>query len=194
MSSSSFQLHLATTPVVSATLEQIAREGARRALQKAIEDEVAAYVDAHCDTLDAAGHRLVVRNGHKPPRTILTGLGPLEVIQPRVDDRRIDENGERFRFTSKILPPYLRKTKTIEELVPLRLKLNLHAVIARVGDLRVRRALSEVDPRDAPQLLLDLVDVGVAVVPRRDLVAAEAKGEKALLVRVETSTDRKSVV
>ncbi len=118
MSSSSFQLHLATTPVVSATLEQIAREGARRALQKAIEDEVAAYVDAHCDTLDAAGHRLVVRNGHKPPRTILTGLGPLEVIQPRVDDRRIDENGERFRFTSKILPPYLRKTKTIEELVP----------------------------------------------------------------------------
>jgi hypothetical protein len=67
MSSSSFQLHLATTPVVSATLEQIAREGARRYLQKAIEDEVAAYVDVHRDALDAAGHRLVVRNGHRPP-------------------------------------------------------------------------------------------------------------------------------
>src|SRR5208282_101230 len=100
------------------TLEQIAREGARRALQKAIEDEVATYVDAHRDALDASGHRLVVRNGHKPPRTILTGVGPLEVTQPRVDDRRIDENGERFRFTSRILPPYLRKTKAIEELVP----------------------------------------------------------------------------
>jgi transposase-like protein len=118
MSSSEFALRLATEPVVYATLEQIAREGARRALQKAIEDEVAQYVDAHCGELDEAGRRLVVRNGHKPRRTILSGLGPMEVKQPRVDDRRVDENGVRFRFTSKILPPYLRKTKTIEDLVP----------------------------------------------------------------------------
>jgi transposase-like protein len=68
--------------------------------------------------LDESGHRLVVRNGHKPPRTILSGVGPIQVEQPRVDDRRVDENGVRFRFTSKILPPYLRKTKTIEDLVP----------------------------------------------------------------------------
>jgi putative transposase len=118
MSSSEFALRLATEPVVYATLEQIAREGARRALQKAIEDEVAQYVDANCGELDEAGRRLVVRNGHKPRRTILSGLGPMEVKQPRVDDRRVDENGVRFRFTSKILPPYLRKTKTIEDLVP----------------------------------------------------------------------------
>ena len=101
-----------------ATIEQIAREGARRALQKAIEDEVGEYVNAHRNLLDDAGRRLVVRNGHKPPRTILSGLGPMEVVQPRVDDRRVDENGVRFRFTSKILPPYLRKTKVIEDLVP----------------------------------------------------------------------------
>lgn len=118
MSSSSLSLRLATEPVVQFTLEQVAREGARRALQKAIEDEVAEYVDGHRQLLDAGGHRLVVRNGHKPPRTILTGVGPIEVTQPRVDDRRVDENGVRFRFTSKILPPYLRKTRTIEELVP----------------------------------------------------------------------------
>jgi putative transposase len=118
MSSSAFALRLATEPVVCVTLEQIARDGARRALQKAIEDEVAAYVDAHESHRDDGGHRLVVRNGHKPPRTILSGVGPLEVIQPRVDDRRVDENGVRFRFTSKILPPYLRKTKAIEDLVP----------------------------------------------------------------------------
>ena len=118
MSSSRFQLHLATEPVVFRTLEQIAREGAHRALQKAIEQEVADYLDDHRDHLDDAGHRLVVRNGHKPPRTILSGVGPIEVIQPRVDDRRVDENGVRFRFTSKILPPYLRKTKAIEDLVP----------------------------------------------------------------------------
>jgi transposase-like protein len=60
----------------------------------------------------------VVRNGRKPPRTILSGLGPIEVTQPRVNDRRVDERGVRFRFTSKILPPYLRKTKAIEDLVP----------------------------------------------------------------------------
>ena len=118
MSSSSFSLRLATEPVVSLTLEQIARAGARRALQKAIEAEVAEYLGAHQQHRDQAGHRLVVRNGHKPPRTILSGVGPLEVIQPRVDDRRVDENGVRFRFTSKILPPYLRKTRAIEELVP----------------------------------------------------------------------------
>jgi putative transposase len=118
MSSSEVTLRLATGPVVRATLEEIARAGARRALQQAIEDEVADYVDAHREHLDQSGHRLVVRNGKKPPRTILSGLGPIEVTQPRVDDRRIDENGVRFRFTSKILPPYLRKTKAIEDLVP----------------------------------------------------------------------------
>jgi transposase-like protein len=118
MSSSAFALRLATEPVVCLTIEQIAREGARRALQKAIEDEVADYVQAHKHHVDESNHRLVVRNGHKPPRTILSGVGPIEVHQPRVDDRRVDENGVRFRFTSKILPRYLRKTKAIEDLVP----------------------------------------------------------------------------
>jgi putative transposase len=118
MSSSTFALRLATGPVVHATLEEIAREGARRALQRAIEDEVAQYVEAHKHHRDESNHRLVVRNGHKPPRTILSGVGPIEVRQPRVDDRRVDENGVRFRFTSRILPRYLRKTKAIEELVP----------------------------------------------------------------------------
>ena len=118
MSSSEVTLRLATEPVVYATLEQIARNGARRALQKAIEEEVAEYLDAHREVLDESGRRMVVRNGHKPAREILTALGPIEVSQPRVDDRRVDENGVRFRFTSKILPPYLRKTKAIEELVP----------------------------------------------------------------------------
>lgn len=118
MSSSEVTLRLATEPVVFATLEQIARQGARQALQKAIEDEVAEYVNAHREHLDDSGRRMVVRNGVKPIRSILTGVGPIEVKQPRVDDRRVDEDGVRFRFTSKILPPYLRKTKAIEDLVP----------------------------------------------------------------------------
>ena len=118
MSSSEFTLRLATEPVVCATLEEIARAGARRVLQQAIEDEVADYINAHRDQLDEDGRRLVVRNGHKQPRTILSGVGPIQVKQPRVDDRRVDENGVRFRFTSKILPPYLRKTRSVEDLVP----------------------------------------------------------------------------
>jgi putative transposase len=114
MLSSSPVLQLATLPV----LEQIAREGARQMLQHAIEQEVAQYVQSHKNCLDEKGHRLVVRNGHKEPRTLLTGCGPIPVRQPRVNDRRIDENGHRLRFTSRILPPYLRKTKAIEELIP----------------------------------------------------------------------------
>lgn len=122
MLSSQVCLRLATQPVADSsfelTLEQIARAGARKALQKAIEDEVEQYVSAAADQRDPAGRRLVVRNGRKDPRTILTALGPLEIQQPRVNDRRVDENGVRFRFTSKILPPYLRKTRAIEDLIP----------------------------------------------------------------------------
>lgn len=114
MDSNSFQLHLASVPV----LDDILRDGARRALQCAIEREVDDYIERHRHHLDEKGHRLVVRNGHHPARKIQSGNGAIEVHQPRVNDKRIDEDGRRFRFTSKILPPYLRKTKAIEELVP----------------------------------------------------------------------------
>ncbi len=95
-------------------LTEILREGAHQMLATAVEAEVEAYIDQHADQRDAGGHRLVVRNGHKDQRQIQTGIGPVTVRQPRVDDRRLDENGERIRFASKILPPYLRKTKSIE--------------------------------------------------------------------------------
>ena len=114
MDSNAFQLHLATVPV----LDDILRDGARRGLQAAIEREVQEYIDRNSHHLDDQGHRLVVRNGHHPARKIQSGNGAIEVTQPRVNDKRIDEQGERIRFTSKILPPYLRKTKAIEELVP----------------------------------------------------------------------------
>ena len=65
---------------------------------------------------DERGRQRVVRNGHLPERTILTGIGPVAVRQPRVRDRRPED--EREEFSSKILPPYLRKTKSLEELIP----------------------------------------------------------------------------
>jgi transposase-like protein len=87
-------------------------------LASAIEAEVATYIEEHKDLRGDDGHRLVVRNGHHKGRTIETGIGEVEVRQPRVDDRRVDEAGDRRRFTSKILPPYLRRTRNLEELIP----------------------------------------------------------------------------
>ena len=97
-------------------LAGILREGAQRMLTEAIEAEVAEWIQSHRQLRDATGHRQVVRNGRLPKRTILSGIGPLEVEQPRVLDRRNKDEAE--GFTSKILPPYLRKTKSLEELIP----------------------------------------------------------------------------
>jgi transposase-like protein len=99
-------------------LDEILRQGARRMLASAVEAEVSGYIEQHKHETDAAGHRLVVRNGHGKPRGIVTPVGELRVRAPRVDDRRRDEQGQRFRFTSQILPPYLRRTKSVEELIP----------------------------------------------------------------------------
>lgn len=86
-------------------------------LAQAIEAEVAQWMETHPQR-DEQGHRQVVRNGFMPQRKIVTGLGEIAVQQPRVHDRRPPQ--EREHFTSKILPPYLRKTKAIEELIPWR--------------------------------------------------------------------------
>jgi putative transposase len=97
-------------------LTDILRQGAQQMLASAIEAEVADWIEAHRSCIDANGRRQVVRNGHLPSRTITSGIGPVEVSQPRVHDRRPE--GEREKFGSAILPPYLRKTKSIEELIP----------------------------------------------------------------------------
>jgi transposase-like protein len=100
------------------TLTEILRTGAQRMLAAALEAEVEAYVAEFADVRDESGHRLVVRNGHSPSRNVQTGVGSIEVSRPRVNDKRIDEEGKRFTFTSKVLPPYLRRTRSIEELIP----------------------------------------------------------------------------
>jgi putative transposase len=97
-------------------LTEICRQGARKMLAQAIEAEVADWIDAHAHIRDEDGRRQVVRNGSHPERDILTGLGPIAVKQPRVLDRRSPE--QRERFTPNVLPPYLRRTKTVDELIP----------------------------------------------------------------------------
>ncbi len=97
-------------------LTEILRQGAQRLLAEAIEAEVAEWIGERKHLRDATGRRQVVRNGYLPERKIVTGVGEVPVEQPRVHDRRPAE--EREVFHSKILPPYLRKTMSLEELIP----------------------------------------------------------------------------
>lgn len=99
-------------------LDELAREGARRMLQRALEEEVATYIERENEA-DSAGRSLVVRNGKAKPRKITLGSGTVAVEAPRVNDRRVDESGERKTFTSKILPPYLRRSPKIAEVLPI---------------------------------------------------------------------------
>ena len=96
-------------------LTEILRNGAQTLLAQAVEAEVAAWINDHAHLTDAAGRRQVVRNGRLPKRKITTGIGQVEIEQPRVHDRR---GAAVEPFSSKILPPYLRKTKSVEELIP----------------------------------------------------------------------------
>jgi transposase-like protein len=101
-------------------LDELVRDGARAMLAAALQAEVAAYVDAHRDEVDEAGHRLVVRNGHHRAREVATAAGVVPVLQPRVNDKRIDaETGERKRFSSAILPAWARKSPQVAEVLPL---------------------------------------------------------------------------
>ena len=99
-------------------LDEIARLGARKLLQRALELEVDEFLEKHADVRDSAGNRQVVRNGFLPEREILTGAGALTVQQPRVRDRRGVKDPDSVQFTSKLLPPYLRRSKNIDELIP----------------------------------------------------------------------------
>jgi len=101
-------------------LDEIVRDGARMMLASALQAEVACYVEAHAQEVDGNGHRLVVRNGCHAPRQVMTSAGAVEVKQPRVDDRRVDEStGQRMRFSSAILPRWARRSAKVSEVLPL---------------------------------------------------------------------------
>ena len=99
-------------------LTEVLRVGARQLLEQAIEAEVEAHIAAHAHLRDDGGRRRVVRHGHLPERLVQTGIGSVAVRTPRARDRDPDGAGGRIRFTSSILPPYLRRAKSVEELLP----------------------------------------------------------------------------
>ena len=101
-------------------LDEIARQGARKMLAEALEAEVEVYLEAARGERDERGRALVVRNGYARSREVVCGAGAVEVRAPRVNDRRVDiENGKKKRFKSVILPPYMRRSAKVSEVLPL---------------------------------------------------------------------------
>jgi len=124
-------------------LTEICREGARKMLATALEAEVKEFLDQFQSIVDEAGKRQIVRNGYLPEREIQTGIGPIKATVPRVRDKR--KKGDKVRFNSKILPPYLRRSKSMEELIPW-----LYLKGLSTGDFS--EALTSIVGRDAPGL------------------------------------------
>jgi transposase-like protein len=104
-------------------LTDILRVSGQRALAAAVKAEADEWIAQRVHVKDEDDHRLVVRNGFQPPRTIQTGIGPVELKRARVHDRRPEQ--ERERFQSIIVPPYLRRSRSVEELIPC---LYLHGI------------------------------------------------------------------
>lgn len=100
-------------------LTEVLRNGARRLLAQAVEAEVSVFLANHAHLQTDDGHQRVVRHGHLPEREVMTGIGPVAVRQPRVRDRGASaESKDRIRFTPAILPPYARRSRSLEVLIP----------------------------------------------------------------------------
>jgi len=127
-------------------LTEVLRNGARALLAQAIEAEVAEFLAKHSDLKTVSGLGRVVRHGHLPEREVMTGIGPVGVRQPRVRDRGVAaENAERIRFTPVILPPYTRRSRSLEVLIPI-----LYLKGISTGDFE--GALAALLGKDAPGL------------------------------------------
>src|SRR5216684_4110155 len=100
-------------------LDEIARIGARRMLMAALKMEADDYVERHREERDETGRALVVHNGRSQGRKLTLGTGTVELRVPRVNDRRRDEHGQRQRFSSRILPPYMRRSPKVAEVLPI---------------------------------------------------------------------------
>jgi len=127
-------------------LTEVLRNGARALLAQAVEAEVGEFLAKHIDLKTASGLSRVVRHGHLPERAVMTGIGPVGVRQPRVRDRGVAaENAERIRFTPVILPPYARRSRSLEVLIPI-----LYLKGISTGDFE--EALAALLGKDAPGL------------------------------------------
>jgi transposase-like protein len=104
---------------ITLALDELAREGARRMIAAALRAEADEYVERFTDDVDEDGHRLVVRNGRARERKVTVGSGTIAIKAPRVNDKRVDGQGERQRFSSRILPAYARRSPKVGEVIPI---------------------------------------------------------------------------
>jgi putative transposase len=105
---------------IAVSLDELAREGARRIIAAALEAEVGEYVERFAEVRGEDGKRLVVRNGRARERTVTVGSGTVAIRAPRVNDKRVDEQtGERARFSSRILPAYARRSPKVNDVLPV---------------------------------------------------------------------------
>ena len=111
-------IKLAQPGAFTDSLTEILHNGARALLTQAVEAEVAEFLAKHADLKTETGQQRVVRHGHLPQREIMTGIGPVAIRQPRVRDREAAE-GERIRYSPSIVPPYARRSKSLEVLIPV---------------------------------------------------------------------------
>ena len=137
-------IKLAQPGTFTDSLTEILRNGACALLTQAVEVEVADFLSRYANLKTEAGHQRVVRHGHLPEREIITGIGPVAVRQPRVRDREAGE-GERIRFSPTILPPYARRSKSLEVLIPI-----LYLKGISTGDFE--EALAALVGKDVPGL------------------------------------------
>ena len=132
-------------------LTEILRAGSHRLLAAALEAEIEEFLARYADEKDRRGRQRVVRNGYHRPREVQTGIGAIQVQAPRVRDRESSQGA--IKFTSAILPPYLRRSKSIEDLLPW-----LYLKGVSTGDFG--DALAALLGPDAPGLLSEESDSG----------------------------------
>ena len=132
-------------PFIDDPITEILRNGAKKLLAEALEAEIAGFLSQYAYLKDDQGRMRVTRNGYLPEREIQTGIGPVSAKAPRIRDHRPGDESDRIRFSSSILPPYLRKTKSMEELIPW-----LYLKGISTGDFS--EALAALVGKDAPGL------------------------------------------
>ena len=126
-------------------ITDVLRQGARKLLTEALEAEIENFLSHYADLKDEQGHKRITRNGYLPERDIQTGIGPVPVKVPRARDHRPDHEPGPIRFNSSLIPPYLRKTRSMEELIPW-----LYLKGISTGDFS--EALAALVGKDAPGL------------------------------------------
>jgi len=132
-------------PFIDDPITEILRDGAKKLLAEALEVEIKGFLSQYADLKDDNGRMRVTRNGYLPERKIQTGIGPVPAKAPRIRDRQPEDESDRIRFNSSIMPPYLRKTKSMEELIPW-----LYLKGISTGDFS--EALAALVGKDAPGL------------------------------------------